>query len=159
MMRAKPDVTVGIISDTHGLLRPAAAEVLQGADIIAHAGDIGGAHIIKELELIAPVVAVRGNMDSGYWAYSLKQEEVFEAGGHAVYVIHDLDGLSIDPGSTSVRAVLYGHSHRPLIRELAGIIYINPGSAGPRRFKLPVSVALLQIWGADLRARIIELKT
>lgn len=158
MTRKKPGITLGIISDTHGLLRPQAAEALQGVDMIIHAGDIGGAPVIKELELIAPVVAVRGNMDNDHWAYFLKREEVLDAGGHTVCVVHDLGTLSLDPERDGIRAVMHGHSHRPRIQDHEGILYINPGSAGPRRFTLPVSVALLQISGGDLRARIIELK-
>jgi putative phosphoesterase len=150
--------TVGIISDTHGLLRPVAAAALEDSDLIIHAGDIGNPHIIEGLELIAPVVAVRGNMDNDGWACSLKRSEVVEIHGHELYVLHDVNRIDLDPAAAHIRAIIYGHSHRPAIQEHEGILYINPGSAGPRRFKLPVSVAVLHISGNNLSAEIIELK-
>jgi len=150
--------TVGIISDTHGLLRPEAVDVLQGSDLIIHAGDIGAPRIIDELSMIAPVVAVRGNMDNGGWAYDLKRSESILVNGHVLHVIHDVGRLDIEPVSAGIKAVIYGHSHRPSIERHDGILYINPGSAGPRRFTLPVSVGVLSIEGKKLVPRIIELK-
>ncbi len=150
---------IGIISDTHGLLRPEAVEVLDGSDMIIHAGDIGDRHIINELEMIAPVAAVRGNMDSGGWAHNFKMGEVVDINGHLLYVVHDLGRLDLDPASANIKVIIYGHSHRPVIQEHKGILYINPGSAGPRRFNLPVSVAVLHIEGSKLRAEIIPLHT
>jgi len=149
---------IGIISDTHGLLRPEALAALRGVDLIIHAGDIGDLHIIDTLETISPVIAVRGNMDDGMRAYDLKRTEVVDAGSHTMYVLHDLEKLDIEPSSSHVRVIVHGHTHRPVIQEHEGVLYINPGSAGPRRFKLPVTVALLVIEGKKLRAEIIDLK-
>ena len=156
-LQSKKQYTVGIISDTHGLLRAGAVAALEGSDLIIHAGDIGDPRILDELEMIAPVVAVRGNMDNGNWAYALKRGEVIEIGPHMLYVLHDVSRLDLDPSVTHIRTIIYGHSHRPVIQEHEGILYINPGSAGPRRFKLPVSVAVLTIKGEKLSAEIIPL--
>jgi putative phosphoesterase len=154
---SKDNYTVGIISDTHGLLRPGAVDALEGSDLIVHAGDIGTPRIIDELAMLAPVVAVRGNMDNGGWAYDLKRSESIVVKGHVLYVVHDVGRLDIEPASAGVKAVIYGHSHKPSIQKNGGILYINPGSAGPRRFRLPVSVAVLSITEKKLVPRIIEL--
>ena len=135
---------VGVISDTHGLLRPEAVEALKGSELIVHAGDIGGPEVIQALRAIAPVVAVRGNNDRGSWAAY-------------VYVLHDLKELDLSPEAAGFRVVVSGHSHKPLAEERRGVLYLNPGSAGPRRFKLPVTVAQLTLNGEDARAEIITL--
>jgi len=149
---------IGIISDTHNLLRKEAVSALQDADLIIHAGDIGDLQIIDKLKAISPVVAVRGNMDNELRAYDLKRTEVVDTGGHTIYVLHDLGRLDIRPSSSDIRVIVQGHTHRPAIYEHEGVLYINPGSAGPRRFKLPVTVALLDIEGKKLSAEIIDLK-
>jgi putative phosphoesterase len=149
--------TVGVISDTHGLLRPEAFEALKEADLIIHAGDIGSTSVIDDLKAIAPVIAVRGNMDRGPWAAGLPVREIIELEQGLLYVIHDVSRLECDPNAASVKAVISGHSHRPRIKKHNGILYLNPGSAGPRRFTLPVTVALLQIKGKMLDPRIITL--
>ena len=157
-IQSKNNYTIGIISDTHGLLRPEAVNALQGTDLIIHAGDIGDLHIIDKLETISPVVAVRGNMDNEIRAYKLKRTETVELSGHIVYILHDVSRLDIEPSAADIRAIIHGHSHRPAIQEYNGVLYINPGSAGPRRFKLPVTVAVLNIKGEKLDAEIINLK-
>jgi putative phosphoesterase len=134
-------VRVGLISDTHGLLRPEAIAFLQESGFIIHGGDIGSADIVEHLRTLAPVSAVRGNNDEGAWAESLPETEVLQVGEHFVYVLHDLAELDIDPGAAGFRIVISGHSHRPRIEEREGVLYVNPGSAGPRRFKLPVQVS------------------
>lgn len=157
-IRSKNRFTVGIISDTHGLLRSEAVDALQGADLIIHAGDIGNPGIINALADLAPVIAVRGNMDSGDWAYNLQRTEIVEKNNILFYVIHDIGRMDLDPAVSDIRVVVSGHSHRPSTGRHKGVLYINPGSAGPRRFKLPVSVALLHINGQSLNAQIITLK-
>jgi putative phosphoesterase len=156
-MSVKHELRVGVISDTHGLLRPEARQFLIGCDYIIHGGDVGGSAILVALEALAPLVAVRGNNDRESWAKRLRETELIRVGGAFVYVIHDLSQLDVDLKSTGVRAVVSGHSHKPLIEERAGILYVNPGSCGPRRFKLPVSVGEIIVDGANLRARTIEL--
>jgi putative phosphoesterase len=148
---------IGLISDTHGLLRPAALERLRGAAHIIHAGDIGGAEVLVALRAIAPVTAVRGNNDRVPWARAVHDTETVMLAGVRVHVLHDLAGLDIDPAAHGVRVVVSGHSHRPRVEERAGVLYVNPGSAGPRRFKLPVAVARLDIEGTEVRAVIEEL--
>lgn len=155
----KKATTLGVISDTHGLLRPEAVEALRGSDRILHAGDIGGLEIIEALAQIAPVTAVRGNIDTGPWARALPLTEVVEAGGVSVYILHDLSQLDLKPEVAGFRVVIYGHSHQPQIGERNGILYFNPGSAGPRRFHLPVSVGRLMIEGGKVRAELMELET
>jgi hypothetical protein len=145
---------LGLISDTHGLLRPQAVAALQGSDRIVHAGDIGKPEILEQLAAIAPVTAVRGNNDTGAWAQQIPQRKTFELDGVAIHLLHDLHELAIDPAAAGIRVVIAGHSHRPLIEDRAGVLFINPGSAGPRRFKLPVSVGMLEIAGGEARARI-----
>ncbi|MET0625365.1 MAG: metallophosphoesterase family protein [Pyrinomonadaceae bacterium] len=148
---------VGVISDTHGLLRPEASEALAGSKLIIHAGDIGGAEVIEALRRIAPVVAVRGNNDRGAWADEFAEYEVVEVGGAFVYVLHDLNELDISPSAAGFRVVVSGHSHKPLAEERRGVLYLNPGSAGPRRFKLPVTLARLNVSADDASAEIINL--
>ena len=154
----KRKFTLGIISDTHGLLRPEAVAALQGSDLIIHAGDVGRPAILDELGLTAPVVAVRGNMDGEDWAYMLKRTEVVKRDRSLFYVIHDISRIDLDPAAAGIMAVINGHTHVPLIQEYHGILYINPGSAGPRRRNLPVSVALIHLLGRSMKAEIIRLK-
>jgi len=150
---------VGLISDTHGLLREEAKHFLRGSDLIIHAGDIGTPEILLELEKIAPVTAVRGNNDKGLWADRISETELLQIGDIGIYVIHDLSELDIDPQGAEVSVVVSGHSHRPLIEERDGILFVNPGSAGPRRFKLPISVAEITLRGNIRSARITELNS
>lgn len=149
---------VGLISDTHGLLRAEARAFLTGCDYIIHGGDIGGAAILQDLEALAPLIAVRGNNDHERWADDLRDTELIRIGSVFVYVIHDLAQIDIDPGSAGVRVVVSGHSHKPEIKEQAGILYVNPGSCGPRRFRLPVSVGEIMVAGTSVSARTVELK-
>ena len=149
--------TVGVIADTHGLLRPEAAVALAGSELIVHAGDVGNAKVLDTLREIAPVVAVRGNNDNGAWAVTLPTTEVVEIGGVFLYVLHDLRELDLDPAAAKFHAVIAGHSHRPRIDRRNGVMFLNPGSAGPRRFTLPVAVARLQVHGGRVRAEIVEL--
>ena len=148
---------IGLISDTHGLLRPEAAAFLHGSDHIIHAGDIVGAAILDELAAIAPLTAVRGNNDKGPWAAALSETEVVEFGDVLIYVLHDLAALDVDPAAAGFRVVVSGHSHRPLVKERDGVLYVNPGSAGPRRFSLPIAVAELNIQDGSVNARLVEL--
>jgi len=148
---------LGIISDTHGLLRPEAVAFLQGCDRILHGGDIGNAEILARLSTIAPVTAVRGNNDKGAWAEGIAETEFFEFSGIYVYAIHDLSQLDIEPAAAGTRVVVSGHSHKPVIELRDGIFFINPGSAGPRRFKLPISIADIVIEGSAISPRIVEL--
>jgi putative phosphoesterase len=146
---------LGIISDTHGLLRPEAKAVLETCDAIVHAGDIGKPEVLDELRAIAPLTAIRGNIDK--WATDLPEAEVIESEGHCLYVLHDLKALDLDPNAAGFDAVISGHSHKPGVTEADGVLYLNPGSAGPRRFTLPVALAVLTISAEGLDARIIEL--
>jgi putative phosphoesterase len=148
---------IGLISDTHGLLRPEAVTVLRGCEQIVHAGDIVGARILEDLAILAPVTAVRGNNDRGAWAEALPHTQMLRVGGALILVIHDLKELDIDPEGADVQVVVSGHSHRPSIERREGVLYVNPGSAGPRRFRLPVTVAELLIDGASVQANIVEL--
>jgi putative phosphoesterase len=150
---------VGVISDTHGLLRPEAVEALKGSELIVHAGDIGGPEVIEALRAIAPVVAVRGNNDRGEWAEEFPVYDVVEVGAAFVYVLHDLKELDLSPEAAGFRVVVSGHSHKPLVEERRGVLFLNPGSAGPRRFKLPVTVARLTLGGGRASAEIIDLLT
>ena len=136
---------VGLISDTHGLLRSEALAALRGSDLIIHAGDIGDAEILRQLRAIAPVVAVRGNIDEAGWASHLPMTTVVEAGPAVIYVLHDIGDLDLDPAIADVDIVVSGHSHKPSQSFRSGVLYINPGSAGPRRFKLPVTVARITL--------------
>ena len=148
---------VGLISDTHGLLRPQAVEFLQGSDLIVHGGDICDAALLTALAAIAPVIAVRGNNDHGAWAERLRESELFQVGSAFIYAIHDLAAIDIEPHAAGVQVVVAGHPHQPSIRRDDGVLYVNPGSAGPRRFKLPISIGELTIDGAAVSARTVEL--
>lgn len=149
---------IGLISDTHGLLRPEAVERLRGSDFIIHAGDIGNPEVLADLSRLAPVTAVRGNNDHAPWASRIRETEVLEAGSALIYVIHDIAQLDIDPAAGGFHAVIFGHSHRPMSEVRDGVLFCNPGSAGPRRFKLPVSVGCLAITGTDVTAQLFDLK-
>ncbi len=157
-MNDLPGTIIGVISDTHGLLRPEAFEALRGVDLIIHAGDIGPREIVDDLERIAPVHAVRGNCDRGDWAGTLPGTEVVSVASIDIYVIHDVGLLDLDPAAAGFDVVIYGHSHQPARDERNGVLFLNPGSAGPRRFSLPVSVAHLHVAGAEAHAEIIELR-
>lgn len=148
-------MNIGIISDTHGLLRREALEALRGSEGIIHAGDVGDPVIFDQLAAIAPVTAVRGNIDKGAWARKLPQTAVVEVGGVSIYVLHNLEELDLKPGAAGFGAVIYGHSHVPKQEMRNGVLYFNPGSAGPRRFKLPVSVGRLSAQRGKVRAEII----
>jgi putative phosphoesterase len=148
---------VGAVSDTHGLLRPALVEALTGCDLIVHAGDVGGAEVLEALEEVAPVVAVRGNMDAGRWAQRLRPTEVVEVGDALLYVLHDLGQLDLNPASAGLSAVISGHTHQAAIHEWNGVLYVNPGSAGPARKKPPPSMALLRVEGKNVEARVVTL--
>jgi uncharacterized protein len=148
---------VGVISDTHGLLRPATIEALRGCKLIIHAGDVGSPLVLEKLREIAPAVAVRGNVDTQPWAATLPATEIVTVEGHNIYVLHDRSHLTIDPVFAGCSAVVFGHSHRPLIETYGGVVYINPGSAGPRRFQLPITVARLCVSGQTLEPEIIPL--
>ena len=148
---------VGLISDTHGLLRPEAMAFLKGSDHIVHGGDICDPRILDELAALAPLTAVRGNNDRGPWAERLRETEFLQVGEIFVYAIHELDRLDIQPRAAGVHVVVSGHSHKPLVEQRHGVLYVNPGSAGPRRFKLPIAVGELVIEGHSVSARIVEL--
>lgn len=148
---------IGVISDTHGLVRPEALQALEGADLLIHAGDIGKPEVITSLRSIASVVAIRGNNDKGEWARDFPGTEVIEIEQVLLYVLHDVKELDLDPGAAGFRAVISGHSHRASVSERNGVLFVNPGSAGPRRFKLPVSVARLRIKGASVDTEVVEL--
>ena len=148
---------VGIISDTHGLVRPAAIDALAGVELILHAGDVGGPHVLDALAEIAPVVAVRGNNDRGAWGAQLPVWEVTRIGIVSVFMLHDLKEIDFSPSAAGHRVVVSGHSHKPSIEERGGVLYINPGSAGPRRFRLPVTIARLGVSGDAVSARLVEL--
>jgi uncharacterized protein len=148
---------IGVISDTHALLRPEAVDALRGAELIIHAGDIGSEEVIAGLKALAPVTAVRGNCDGGHWADSYPEMQKVTAEGAPIIVIHDLVQLLARGPVKGARVVISGHSHKPLIRENDGILYINPGSAGRRRFKLPVTVALLKVDGTAVSAKIVDI--
>jgi putative phosphoesterase len=149
---------IGLISDTHGLLRPEAVEFLEGSDRIVHGGDLCDASVLEALSAIAPVTAVRGNNDRGSWASRLRETELVQVGEVFVYAIHDLAQLDMEPHAAGVQVVVSGHSHKPSVQRRNGILYVNPGSAGPRRFKLPISVGELTVTGSLVSARIVELK-
>jgi len=154
----RPALTVGVISDTHGLLRPEATEALKGSDLIVHAGDVGGAQILEQLRAIAPTFAVRGNVDTGEWAKVLPMTEVVIVGQLQLYVLHDLATLDLNPRAAGFAAVVYGHSHRPDAEVRHGVLYLNPGSAGPRRFTLPIAMAKLRVVGDQLSHEMIDLR-
>lgn len=149
---------IGVIADTHGLLRPEALAALRGSDLIVHAGDVGRPEILEELAQIAPLTAVRGNVDRGPWSQALHLTGVVEAGPYTLYVLHDLESLAIDPAAAGFDAVISGHSHRPVITRRDGVLYMNPGSAGPRRFSLPISLGRLIVTEDGLRGELITLE-
>jgi hypothetical protein len=147
---------IGLISDTHGLVRPEALAALRGSDFIIHAGDVGKPEVLDALLAIAPTFAVRGNIDTQAWAAALPLTQAVKAGRHLIWVLHNIAELDLDP-SVGFAALIYGHSHKPLIESRDGVLYVNPGSAGPRRFQLPVTVGRLRIAGVEVHPRIIEL--
>jgi uncharacterized protein len=149
---------VGAISDTHGLLRPEAIEALRGSELIVHAGDVGNADVLEALRAIAPTIAVRGNVDTDAWAASLPATEVVEVGRVHLYVLHDISTLDLDPKAAGFAVVIFGHSHRPSAGLRNNVLFLNPGSAGPRRFSLPIAVARLQVAGEHVSHEIVELK-
>ena len=151
-------MTIGVISDTHGLLRPEALDALHGSDLILHAGDVGPREILDRLGEIAPTVAVRGNVDTAIWATALPIAEVIEAGGLHLYMRHDRAALDLDPKAAGFAAVVFGHSHRPGAERREGVLDLNPGSAGPRRFTLPITVARLTVEDGRLTHELIELR-
>ncbi|MGJ4945906.1 metallophosphoesterase family protein [Bradyrhizobium sp. HKCCYLS1011] len=148
---------VGIISDTHGLLRPEAVHRLAGVDHIIHAGDIGRADVLDGLRRIAPVTAIRGNVDVGEWARDYPETTTVRLEGRSLYVLHDVNALSIDPTTLGIDAVISGHSHKVRIETIGGVLYLNPGSAGPRRFRLPITLATLDLGPGDLQPVIHDL--
>jgi putative phosphoesterase len=147
---------VGLISDTHGLLRPEALAALRGSQVIIHAGDIGTPEVLDRLREVAPTFAVRGNIDTQAWAAGLPVTEAVEVGPHVLWVLHDIAQLDLDP-RVGFAAVVFGHSHKPSVETRDGVLYINPGSAGPRRFKLPVTVARLKVTGDNIHSEIVDL--
>jgi uncharacterized protein len=153
-----PSVNVGVISDTHGLVRGEALAALRGSDLILHAGDIGTPEVLEALRRIAPVHAVRGNNDRGAWASAIPLTEVVTIESCEIYLLHDLAELDIDPAAAGFAAVVSGHTHKPYAEERGGVLYLNPGSAGPRRFALPVTVARLRVSPAGLQHESIELE-
>ena len=142
---------VGVISDTHGLLRPEALEFLRGSEHIIHAGDIGSPEIVPALEKLAPVTAIRGNVDVQPWALRFVETEVVELGGLQIYILHDVNALDLNPRAAGFAAVISGHSHKPAQATKDGVLYFNPGSAGPRRFSLPISIGRLEVSPAGIR--------
>jgi uncharacterized protein len=151
-------LTVGVISDTHGLLRPQASAALRGCDLIIHAGDVGAPEVLDALGGIAPTFAVRGNIDRGDWAAALPMTRRVDAGPMRFFVLHDIADLDLDPGPAGFAAVVFGHSHMPSIETRAGVLFLNPGSPGPRRFKLPVTLGRIRVSGQKLHPEIIELR-
>lgn len=157
-MRGEAKRRVGLISDTHGLLRPEAVAFLRGSDFIVHGGDIGREGVLEELATLAPVTAVRGNNDTGPWAGAVRETEVLQVGEVFIYVVHDLGELAVDPVTAGFQVVVSGHSHRPSVTERNGVLYVNPGSSGPRRFKLPITVGELMVAEKSVTARVVELE-
>ncbi|HLW85290.1 MAG TPA: metallophosphoesterase family protein [Candidatus Sulfotelmatobacter sp.] len=149
---------IGVISDTHGVLRPEALAALRGSERIIHAGDVGSPEILDYLAAIAPVTSVRGNVDTAAWAHRLPQTEVLEVDGVSIFVLHDLAALDLKPEAAGFHAVISGHSHVPKQETRAGVLYFNPGSAGPRRFKLPVSVGRLILKHGNVRGELVNLQ-
>jgi putative phosphoesterase len=148
---------VGVISDTHGLLRPEALQALEGAEHILHAGDLGDPEILSALNRVAPTTAIRGNIDEGSACGHLPATELIELGGNSIYMLHDVKKLDLNPAAAGIAAVVFGHSHKPLLEWRRGVLFLNPGSAGPRRFQLPVTVAWLHIEAAGVNAQIVTL--
>jgi uncharacterized protein len=154
----RDEIVVGVISDTHGLLRREAVVALRGTDLIIHAGDVGAPEVIDALRSLAPTFVVRGNVDKAHWAGALPMTADVKVGRLLFHVLHDISELDLDPAVVGYAAVVYGHSHRPSIEMREGVLFLNPGSAGPRRFKLPVSIARVSVTGQQLRPEIVELK-
>jgi putative phosphoesterase len=150
-------MSIGVISDTHGLLRAEAREALRGSEVILHAGDLGTSEVLRELKRLAPVVAVRGNVDVETWARRLHAVEWTEWAGKSFYILHRIADLDLKPVASGLAAVIYGHSHEAAIEWRDGVLYFNPGSAGPRRFSLPVTVGKIEIVDGELRPEIIRL--
>jgi uncharacterized protein len=148
---------VGILSDTHGLMRPEALDALSGSNLIIHAGDVGAPEVLEKLRGIAPVFAVRGNVDTQAWADQLPNTQIVPVGVHKFYVLHNISDLAVDPVEAGVAAVVFGHSHKPSIETRNGVLYLNPGSAGPRRFKLPICVARVEVSDTRIEPAIIAL--
>ncbi len=148
---------IGVISDTHGLLRPEAVDFLNGCDFIVHAGDIGNENVLLKLQSIAPTYAIRGNTDKGYWARELSDKDVLKIEGRLFYLIHNIQDLDLDPVAAEFDAVLFGHTHRPERFEKDGVLYFNPGSAGPLRFNLPTTIGRISIVNSGLESEIITL--
>jgi putative phosphoesterase len=151
------DFVVGVISDTHGLLRPEALDALRGSDMIIHAGDVGQPEVLDRLGEVAPLHVVSGNIDKGSWAATLPLTQLVEVDDHRFFVLHDIAQLDVDPVAAGFAAVVFGHSHRPSIETRNGVLFLNPGSAGPRRFKLPITVARVKTSGRHIRADIVDL--
>ena len=149
---------IGLISDTHGLLRKEAVEALRGSELIIHAGDVGKPEILEALKKIAPVVAVRGNVDTEPWAQALPETAVAEAGLVLIYILHDVKTLDLNPAAAGFHIIVSGHSHKPAKTERDGVLYISPGSAGPRRFQLPVTVARLRLGGTPYEVEFVDLE-
>ena len=162
MAKGRNPKTIGLISDTHGLLRPKALRTLEGSDLIIHAGDVGDPEILETLKNLAPVFAVRGNVDTEPWALALPETEVIVTDPATIYVLHDAHALDLDPVAAGFHIVVSGHSHKPSRTEHGGVLFLNPGSAGPRRFDLPVTVALLHVdqtpWKIDFIGLLEKLK-
>jgi putative phosphoesterase len=152
------EIIVGVISDTHGLLRPQAIDALRGSDMIIHAGDVGNAEVIDRLGSIAATFVVRGNIDKGQWAARLPTTELVAIGELYFFVLHEISQLELDPAAAGFAAVVFGHSHQPLIETRDGVLFLNPGSAGPRRFKLPITVARVRVSGRRLCPKIVQLQ-
>ena len=148
---------IGVISDTHGLARPQLAEVFRGTELILHAGDVGNAEVLDALRRIAPVKAVRGNVDAGPWCADLPKAEAVQVDGALLYLLHNVSDLDLDPAEAGVKAVIHGHSHQPGNREIGGVLYFNPGSAGPRRLQYPVCVGLLRVEDGRVTAEVVAL--
>jgi uncharacterized protein len=151
------EILVGVISDTHGLLRPEAIDALRGADIIVHAGDVGNPQIIDKLRGVAPTYVVRGNIDNGTWAAGLPMIAIVDVGELKFFVLHQVSQLALDPVTERYAAVVFGHSHAPSVETREGVLFLNPGSAGPRRFKLPVTVARVRVSGRRIHPEIVQL--
>jgi uncharacterized protein len=148
---------IGVISDTHGLLRPEAVTALTGVDLILHAGDIGEWEVLRRLQTLAPVIAVRGNTDKGEWVKAIAEREVTQVGSVFIFMLHDLNDIDVSPVAAGFQVVVSGHSHQPLVETRDGVLFINPGSAGPRRFKLPVTVGRLTIDDSVVRGEVVPL--
>lgn len=149
---------IGVISDTHSLMRPQALEALKGSELILHAGDVGDAQVLEQLRTLAPVVAVRGNVDTGAWGESLPLTQEIEVGKIRLYMLHKISDLELDPAAVGFSVVVYGHSHKAIAQTKNGVLYLNPGAAGPRRFDLPITVAKLRLEGKEIEAEIEQIK-